>query len=72
MLIFLDLTSSMTPWINTAKDFCTNIVQRFKKEFNNYKLRVGFVGYRDFVDKEPFIIQMFTEDVSQIEKVISK
>lgn len=45
---------ALDQWVNGykfAKKELTNIVEFIKKEYEDIKIRVAFVGYRDFCDK---------------------
>ena len=46
----LDCTGSMGPYINEAKSVIHKIIDNLKIKFQNFELRVAFVGYRDHGD----------------------
>jgi hypothetical protein len=57
LAICLDLTASMQPWINRCKKTIIDIIENLVKsvfEKEGLYVRVGFVGYRDFKDKDQF------------------
>ncbi|RHY28385.1 hypothetical protein DYB32_006017 [Aphanomyces invadans] len=48
LVIVMDCTSSMGPWIKAAKDAVTTIITNIQTDHPNATVRVGFVGYRDY------------------------
>ena len=72
ILLFMDCTSSMSPWIKEAKDILIKLITDFKVKFGHqFTFRVGFVGYRDFHDAKQFVIEDFNLSVETIQKTIS-
>lgn len=55
----LDCTGSMGPWIQAAKDHIFDIVRKTRQDTPSAEVRVAFVGYRDFGEKEPIIYHDF-------------
>lgn len=55
--------------INAARDNVQKIVKASQAKYNNNKIRVGFVGYRDYMDAERFIVTPFS---TETEKVIEE
>lgn len=47
-MFIMDCTGSMTPWIDAAKREIKSIIDCLKNQFFNLKIRVSFVGYRDY------------------------
>lgn len=56
----LDITASMEPWIQAAKNKIRSIVQSLPAD-----TKVAFVGYRDYNDTQRFVIQNFC-DVNEL------
>ena len=54
----LDLTSSMGDWITEAKRKFTDVVLKLQPMYAHIPggIRVGFVGYRDYDDKQRFLV----------------
>ena len=50
MCLILDCTASMYSWIQRSKDTLKTIIDQVKAENPTLKVRVSFVGYRDFGD----------------------
>ncbi|RHY62455.1 hypothetical protein DYB34_004155 [Aphanomyces astaci] len=48
LVIVMDCTSSMGPWIKSAKDAVTSIITNIQVDHPNANVRAGFVGYRDY------------------------
>ena len=57
----LDCTASMEPWIQAAKTQIMDIITKLRKEYQEYRYEVALVGYRDYGDRQQFIIHDFTE-----------
>ena len=68
----IDVTSSMKPYIEKTKENVQSIVEKVKEAFENARVRVALVGYRDFeslylrrkIKPKHFEIMDFTEDAS--------
>jgi len=58
----MDITGSMEPWIQAAKDQAFAIVRKTQQETPDADVRVAFVGYRDYGDNPQFVCKYF-EDV---------
>ena len=56
----LDCTGSMEPWIHAAKTKIREMVDKVVQEHEDADVQVGLVGYRDYHDRERFIIEDFT------------
>jgi hypothetical protein len=52
ILFVVDCTGSMEKWINATKENIVKIVYDLKNYFPLKDIEVGFLGYRDFDDKE--------------------
>jgi hypothetical protein len=50
LVIVMDCTASMDPWIEAAKSSIIAIIDNVKVDHPSAKVRVGFVAYRDFCD----------------------
>jgi len=55
----VDCTGSMEPWIEQAKTRMTEITDSVSDEYPRARCKVGFVGYRDYGDREPSIVIPF-------------
>lgn len=60
----IDATSSMNPYIQSAKRQARNIMTTLKQENPETEFLFGAVFYRDFGDAQPFIVIPFQEDIS--------
>jgi hypothetical protein len=72
LALLLDCTSSMASWIERAKDTLKTIIDAVVGANEGLKVRVSFVGYRDFCDDVRFEVLDFTEDVQKVRDFISK
>lgn len=75
MMFLMDCTFSMDPWIKEAKDSIKFLIDSIKSEFNDSKIRLSFVGYRDFSEKKDnkqFEIMDFTENAQNVIEFIDK
>ena len=72
LALLLDCTSSMGIWIERAKDTLKTIIDAVVGANEGLKVRVSFVGYRDFCDTVKFVILDFTEDIKKVRDFISK
>jgi hypothetical protein len=61
----------MSSWIERAKSTLTQIVTNVVNSCDGLKVRVCFVGYRDYGNSERFSIHGFTEDIEEIKKYIN-
>ena len=69
----IDVTGSMAGHIKGTKDYITRVVDRILKPSEKHpamvsELRLAMIGYRDFGDKEQFVILPFTTDVEEFKK----
>jgi len=51
LMFIMDCTGSMQSWINATKNELFNIIDTIRTEYPFIDIRVSFVGYRDFCDK---------------------
>ena len=56
----LDCTGSMDYWIRAAKSKIQEIVSRVMSEHEDSHIEVGLIAYRDYDDRERFVIRDFT------------
>lgn len=69
LMFIMDLTGSMNIWLNEAKKNITNIIEEITQNNPGSKIRVSFIGYRDFEKADEireYFIKEFTEDISEI------
>ncbi|RLN95336.1 hypothetical protein BBJ28_00026489, partial [Nothophytophthora sp. Chile5] len=72
LVIVMDCTGSMDPWIEAAKTSIIAIIQNVNVDHPNAKVRVGFVAYRDFCDGDKRLqVQPLTEEVDTVRDFIS-
>ena len=73
MCLILDCTASMYSWIQRSKDTLKTIIDQVKKENPSLKVRVAFVGYRDFGDgAKQYSTIDFSENLDIVKTFISK
>lgn len=71
LVVLMDCTGSMKPWVSQAKDSIISIVQDVKKDHTNAHVRVGFVAYRDFYDGSNRLqVKDLTDDIEAVRKFI--
>jgi hypothetical protein len=63
LALLMDCTASMASWIERSKTTLKTIIDNVVASSQGLKVRVTYIGYRDFGDKNRFEIQPFTEDV---------
>jgi hypothetical protein len=62
LCIIMDLTGSMSVWIEQAKKKTTEIFHETSKLKGAGEIRIAFVGYRDYGDKSQFEVMDFIPD----------
>ena len=62
----------MKPWLNEAIQSFDKLIQRVKQENPNSKIRVAFVGYRDFTLNDHFEHLDFIENTDRAKKFFSR
>ena len=73
MCLVLDCTGSMYTWIQRSKDTLKDIIDQVKNDNPTLKVRVAFVGYRDFGDgAQQYSTIDFTDDLNKVKAFISK
>ena len=53
-----------------AKQTIFQIINNITTQYKDLAIRVAFVGYRDFCDKEQYAIMDFTQDIKSIQDFI--
>lgn len=72
LLIMLDCTGSMEPFITVAGEHIQDFVRSVGHVYPNTQLRLGFVGYRDHCDGAGRIVDLpFTTDISEFEAIVA-
>ncbi|RUS14259.1 hypothetical protein BC937DRAFT_94097 [Endogone sp. FLAS-F59071] len=67
VLYLLDCTGSMKPWIQEAANKVVDVAQLISQKLIGYKIRFGFLGYRDFHDgADRFTDLPFTDNILQL------
>ena len=75
LMFIMDLTGSMGIWLEEAQKNIKNIIDEITDNNPGSKIRISFVGYRDFLDvneKRNYNSLEFTEDINIIDQFISK
>ena len=68
----LDCTGSMNSYVDEAKMVIHNIVDKLKKMFNDFSLRMAFVGYKDHNDgSQRVVVLPFTNDPNSFKPYVS-
>jgi len=69
LMFIMDCTSSMSSYISQCKRDINEIVRTIKEENNGVKVRISFVGYRDFDQGDRSMSVLgFTKEVEEFEK----
>mmetsp|Transcript_2896 Transcript_2896/g.3309 ORF Transcript_2896/g.3309 Transcript_2896/m.3309 type:complete len:297 (+) Transcript_2896:133-1023(+) len=72
MVMVMDVTASMGPYINMAKETFKQVIEDTLINYPDLDVRVAFVGYRDFCDTNSiFYIHDFTFDLDSLKKKMS-
>ena len=75
LMIIMDLTGSMGIWLDEAKNNIKNIIEEITDNNPGSKIRISFIGYRDFyeVDEErTYFSKEFTENIDEMNEYISQ
>jgi hypothetical protein len=67
----MDCTSSMEPWIEQAKTHIAAIMDDVSLDHPNARCRVGFVGYRDYGDRDRLFTVGFQNPADTMEQIRS-
>ena len=76
IMFIMDLTGSMGMWLREAKENIKNIIDEITENNPCSKIRVSFVGYRDFKEvngilQGQYIYKDFSENIEDIRNFIS-
>ena len=69
LLFILDMTGSMSPYINYVKKYLLDIIDGIVKECPGININIGYIGYRDYY--EDYIDIDFTQDTKLVKSIIS-
>jgi len=75
IMFIMDLTGSMGTWLNEAKKTVKNIIEEILDNNPGSKIRLSFIGYRDFIEakqKRIYNSIEFTEDINEFDNFLSK
>lgn len=75
IMFIMDLTGSMSVWLEEAQNSIKNIIEEITDNNPGSKIRVSFIGYRDFLEineTRNYENKEFTEDINEIYNFISK
>ena len=75
IMFIMDLTGSMSIWLNEAKKSIKNIIEEITDNNPGSKIRMSFIGYRDFLEineKRKYDSQEFTENIEEFNNFLSK
>ena len=75
IMFIMDLTGSMGIWLNEAKKSINNIIEEITDNNPGAKIRMSFVGYRDFQEEgeqRKYDNQEFTENLNEFNNFLSK
>ena len=75
IMFIMDLTGSMSTWLNEAKKNIKNIIEEIIDNNPGSKIRMSFIGYRDFLEineKRKYESQEFTENIEEFNNFLSK
>ena len=75
LMFIMDLTGSMGMWLNEAKSSMSNIIEEITDNNPGAKIRISFMGYRDYTEpneKRIYYSKEFTENISDFNIFLSK
>ena len=72
LLIMLDCTGSMRPYIHEAKSKIRSFVSSIDEVYPDIQLRIAFVGYRDYSDKTRLVVLAFTSKIDAFENIVAQ
>jgi len=74
LCFLIDCTSSMSSYIEQVQEKINEIVSDLKSRFENFSLRLAFVGYRDYTEKsyDQLIIIDFLDDIETFRVLVSE
>ena len=73
-MFIMDLTGSMGMWLNEAKQNINNIINEITENNPGSKIRVSYVGYKDFSsigEERKYSSKEFTENIKEITDYIN-
>ena len=74
LMFIMDLTGSMGVWLEEAKKSIKNIIEEITDNNPGSKIRISFIGYRDFIEineERKYYSKEFTENIDDINNYIS-
>ena len=74
LMFIMDLTGSMGVWLEEAKKSIKNIIEEITDNNPGSKIRISFIGYRDFLEineERKYYSKEFTENIDDINNYIS-
>ena len=69
--IVMDVTGSMGNYLKASRDTVLEAFDTLRNMHPECTFRLSFVAYRDFGDKEQFVVVPFTEDIKNVRDQIS-
>ena len=75
IMFIMDLTGSMSIWLSEAKKNIKKIIEEIIDNNPGSKIRISFIGYRDFLDvkeERKYDNQKFTENLEEFNQFLSK
>jgi len=72
LVLIMDCTGSMSAWIEHSKTTLKTVIDDIVRGNEAVKVRVAFVGFRDFSDDNIFVIKDFTFDINEVKSFISQ
>ena len=72
LALICDCTGSMSSWMTRAKETIQSIIDNVLSSHSGLKVRIAFVGYRDFSDgPRQYAVHDFTTNIDEIRKYIN-
>ena len=74
LMIIMDLTGSMYIWLNEVKENIKNVIEEITQNNPGSKIRISFIGYRDFESENEvrkYDSKEFTENISEFYEYIN-
>merc|ERR1719394_1893262 len=72
LCLIMDCTGSMQAWIKHCKETLHDVIDESMEEDEGSRVRVAFIGYRDFCDRDLYDVHDFTYLEDDMKKFISK
>jgi len=70
LLFIMDITGSMSSYINYVKNYLLDIIDGIVKECPGININIGYIGYRDYY--ESYVDVDFSQDPNYIKGIINK